>query len=265
MTWRLAVAALAFVATAAGAQQAEVVDLPTRPGVTERMLVLLTPQATSTVILMTGGNGRLGIFDNGSIRADGNFLVRSRGLFAQRGHAVVVLDTPSDHSRAPFLGGTFRDSAEHAADVGAAVAWAREKFGKPVWVIGTSRGTHSAANAALNLQPPRRPDGIVLTSSILGRAPDFATSATARPLRELPLKTLALPVLVVHHEQDSCLVSAAKDLPALAAQLPPGAKVLTYSGGRSSGPPCEAFAYHGYNGIEDQVVGDISAWIGGAR
>jgi hypothetical protein len=32
-------------------------------------------------------------------------------------------------------------------------------------------------------------------------------------------------------------------------------------GGVSEGDPCEAFAYHGYNGIEREVVAKIAAWL----
>ena len=30
---------------------------------------------------------------------------------------------------------------------------------------------------------------------------------------------------------------------------------------RSQGEPCEAFAHHGYNGIEGDVIAKIAAWI----
>ena len=33
------------------------------------------------------------------------------------------------------------------------------------------------------------------------------------------------------------------------------------SGGRSVGDECEAQAYHGYNGIEREVVDRIAGWI----
>ena len=33
------------------------------------------------------------------------------------------------------------------------------------------------------------------------------------------------------------------------------------SGGTSTGNDCEALAYHGYNGIEQQTVDRIKAWI----
>lgn len=245
------------------AQAAQVTDLPTRPGVTQRVLVLDAPDPSSVVVLISGGGGRLDIASNGYIRRDGNFLVRSRALFVQHGHAVVLPDLPSDRRTPPYLGGEFRDSAEHAADLGAIVAWARARYGKPVWLVGTSRGTHSAANAALRLRAPQAPDGIVLTATILARSRFGET--TARPLTEVDLAGLALPVLAVHHEQDPCGVCPPALLPELMKKLPAAAMLRTYTGGLSQGDACEPFSHHGFNGIEDRVVADISAWIRSRR
>jgi pimeloyl-ACP methyl ester carboxylesterase len=240
------------------AQTSQVVDLATRPGVSLRMLVVQPAQVQSVAVLLSGGAGRLGIHANGSLHNEGNFLVRSRMAFVERGHAAILLDVPSDRQH---LGGDFRESAEHAADIGAAVAWARKAFGKPVWLVGTSRGTHSVAHAALTLQGPAAPDGIVLSAVVLARGRNIGASA-ARPVLDMDVQQLKMPVLVVHHEQDACQVCPPALLPALMSKLPPAAKLLTYTGGRSEGPPCEAFAHHGFNGIEDRVVGDISAWMG---
>jgi dienelactone hydrolase len=188
---------------------------------------------------------------------DGNFLVRSRARFTQQGLAVAVIDTPSDRNN---LVGTFRESAEHVADIGAAIAWARQRFGKPVWLVGTSRGTHSVAFAATSLGGAAAPDGIVLTSSVLARSRVGQT--TARPVQELPLEQLKMPVLVAHHAQDECVVCPPSQLPVLMSKLPAAtSRLVTYQGGRSVGDPCEAFAWHGFNGIEDQVVADIAGWI----
>jgi alpha-beta hydrolase superfamily lysophospholipase len=241
------------------AQAPQVLDLPTRPGVTLRMLVLEQPSPTSVVVLISGGAGQLDIAANGYIRRDGNFLVRSRGLFADRGHTVVLLDTPSDRSRPPYLGGDFRESPEHAADLGAVVTWARTRYGKPVWLVGTSRGTHSAATAALQLQAPALPDGVVLTSTIMGRS-RFGES-TARPLTELDLTGVKPHVLVVHHEQDPCGVCPPAMLPELMKRMPAGTPLHTFTGGLSRGGACDPFSHHGFNGIEDRVVEDISSWI----
>jgi alpha-beta hydrolase superfamily lysophospholipase len=252
-----------LLAGAAQAQSPQVVDLPTRPGVTLRMLVQEPAAPASVVVLISGGAGQLDIASNGFIRREGNFLVRSRGLFAERGHAVLVLDTPSDRSRPPYLGGDFRESPEHAADLAAVIAWARGKYGKKVWLVGTSRGTHSAATGALQLQGSAAPDGIVLTSTILGRS-RFGDS-TARPLTELDMTGLRLPVLVVHHEQDPCGVCPPERLPELMKHLPPGTPLHMFAGGQSRGAACDPFSHHGFNGIEDQVVEDISTWIKAQR
>ena len=248
------------LATASFAQTAEVVDLPTRPGVRQRMLVVQPEHPTAVLLLMTGGNGQVGIYDNGSLRADGNFLVRSRTLFVQRGFAVVLLDPPSDHDTAPFLAGTFRESPEHAADIGAAVAWSRSKWSLPVWLVGTSRGTQSVASAGILLTGASAPDGLVLTSTILGAS--RVGQSRVRPVQEMSLEKLRMPVLVTHHEQDQCQVTPPALVPALMEKLTPAtSRLLTYTGGRSTGNVCEAFAYHGYNGIEDRVVADIAAFV----
>ncbi|GAB3776292.1 hypothetical protein GCM10028796_53520 [Ramlibacter monticola] len=248
----------AALAMGAAAQTAEVTDLPTRADVRLRVLAIRpAAEPPAVLVLLTGGGGHLGIYDNGSLRNEGNFLVRSRSLFVEAGYAVVLVDTPSDRRE---LRGDFRESAEHATDLGAAIGWARRTFGKPVWVVGTSRGTQSAVNAAVRLQGEARPDGVVLTSTIL-ESTRFGTS-TARPVQEMDLAQLSLPVLVLHHAQDPCQVCPPGRLPELMARLPAArSELVTYTGGRSQGQPCEAFSFHGFNGIEPRVVGDIAAWI----
>jgi pimeloyl-ACP methyl ester carboxylesterase len=245
---------LLFAATSSFAQMStEVVDLPTR-GVSERMVVIATAQPKAAVILLAGGQGRVKIFDNGSIRNEGNFLVRTRSLFAQHDLAVVVLDAPSDQSSG--MSRTFRESANHVTDLSTVIEWARAKWHKPVWLVGTSRGTQSAAYVAVALtNDAREPDGIVLTSSILDRS----NRDPGTPVQEQPLGKLKIPVLVVHHEEDPCPVcnpSLLRDI-----KLPPKGTIIMERGGVSNGDPCEAFSHHGYNGIEGTVVADISAFI----
>ena len=40
----------------------------------------------------------------------------------------------------------------------------------------------------------------------------------------------------------------------------PRTQLLSFRGGQSSGDPCEAFAYHGFNGLESEVVRQTVAW-----
>lgn len=233
-----------------------VVDVPTRPDVTQRMLVLTPAAPKAAVVLLPGGHGGLQIAPDGTMKSgNGNFLVRNRQLFADQGLMVAVLDAPSDHQQPPYLA-NFRQTPEHASDIKAVMAWLREKTHKPVWLVGTSRGTQSAAYVATVLSGSDGPDGIVLTSTIL-------TDRKSRPVPAMPLDHIRVPVLVVHHKQDGCSHCSYADAPLLLTKLvnAPKTELLSFTGGQSTGDPCEAFAYHGFNGLEPEVVKQISDWI----
>jgi hypothetical protein len=251
--------ALALSSCLALAQTAQVVELASRPGVKERVLVETPagPPTGPTLVLLMGGNGQLGIYPNGSLRRDTHFLARVRGLLTARGHVTVLVDTPTDRRD---LDGDFRDSKEHAADLASIISYARATFGKPVWLVGHSRGTHSAVTAATRLQGDNGPNGIVLAAPMLD-SNRFAAS-TATPLQESGVETLRIPVLVLQHTKDACPVSAAAKLPELQAKLPPAtSKVITYDGGISKGALCDVQAFHSFNGIEAQVVEDLLGYV----
>lgn len=253
--WGGLLASLCHSAVAQSPQQ--VVDLPTRPGVTQRLLVLEPPVAPKAVVLnFAGGHGGLQIGPSGAMAwGEGNFVVRTRQLFAEQGLVVAVVDAPSDKQSPPYLSGN-RQTPEHAADIRTAIAWARQKYQLPIWLVGTSRGTQSVAYLATELLGADGPDGIVLTSSI-------ATDPKGRSVNAMPLDKIRIPVLVVHHEQDDCKLCAFADAQAIVPKLvnAPRKQLLSFSGGIARGDPCEAFAHHGYNGIEAEVVRQIGAWI----
>ena len=234
----------------------KVVDIPTRPGVTQRLLVVAPPEPKAAVVLIPGGHGGLQVFPNGSMKwGEGNFLVRTRQLFVDQGLLVAVVDAPSDRQSPPYLGG-FRQTPEHVADLKAVIAWLRDSGKVPVWLVGTSRGTQSAAYVATELSGTEGPDGVVLSSTIL-------TENKGRPVPAMPLGKIRVPVLVVHHEQDGCSLCAFSEVPKLMAKLTnsPRSQLLSFKGGESKGDPCEAFAYHGFNGLESEVVRQIAAWV----
>lgn len=255
---RISVAFLSAVLASSIQAQTEhrVVDIPTRPGVTQRLLVLPVEDPKATVILFAGGHGGLQIADSGSFKwGSRNFLVRSRRLFTERGLNVVVVDAPSDRQTAPFLAG-YRQTPEHVADVRAVIAWARQQARVPVWLIGTSRGTQSAAFVATELGTGLGPDGIVLTSTVL-------IDDKGRPVPAMPVDKLRIPVLVVHHEYDGCRLCSFRQAPGLMNKLgnAPRKQLLSFTGGEDRGDPCEAAGYHGFNGIERDVVAQTAQWI----
>lgn len=240
------------------AQTERVVDIPTRPDVTQRILVIETVKSKAAVVLFAGGNGGLQLSPAGNIKWGAkNFLVRTRQLFASNGLMVVVVDAPSDRQNYPYLGG-FRHRPEHVTDIKAVIAWVKKQANMPVWLVGTSRGTQSAVFIATQLAPSDGgPDGVVLTSTM------FTDKPGNRPVLEMLLDRIKVPVLIVHHKLDGCEHCKYGDLPKLMDKLTSTSRkeLLTFEAGVNLGDPCEAMAYHGFNGIEEQVVKKIADWI----
>ncbi len=236
------------------AQAPVVVDLPSRPGVTVRYLWQSPEKPMAAVILLVGGNGGVRLGADGRLGGmGGNFLARTRAQFVQQGLAVALMDAPSDRQAPPFLSG-FRQTPEHIEDLKALIADVRHRGQRPVALVGTSRGTQSAAAAAVALAQSGGPDALVLTSTIL-------TDPQSKAVPKMDLNALRIPVLVMHHQQDGCKHCAPSDLPALLEKLPAGYQVRMYEGGNNVGDPCEAMAYHGFNGLEPTVVQDLATWL----
>ena len=232
------------------------VDIPTRPGVTQKFLLLTPEKPKAVVILLPGENGKLAISQNGSIRfLNNSFLVRSRQLFADKGLCVALIDAPSNRQVRALDG--FRQKPEHVADIKAVITWLRQQINLPVWLVGMSRGTQSAAFVASELSASQGgPDGLVLISTIL-------SDDKERAVPEMQLGKIAIPVLVIHHEQDGCKHSSFNATSSLMEKLDgtPRKELITFRGGKNSGNPCKASAYHGFNGLEKEVVGTITDWI----
>ena len=257
MTLRPLALALGLSAPLLAAAAERVVDVPTRPGVTVRLL-LVDPDGPprAAVVLLAGGHGGLRIGPDGRIEwGKRNFLVRARARFAAEGLLAAVVDAPSDRLHDPFLQG-FRDRRDHATDLGAVIQWLRREAKVPVWLVGTSRGTVSAAFAAVaHAGTPESPDGIVLTSTILDDRHDVAVP-------DLDLGRLRVPVLLVHHAEDECRVCPPAFLPHVERKL--GAtrhETVLVSGGTTEGDRCEAVAHHGFNGNEADVVAAVARFV----
>jgi hypothetical protein len=77
------------------------------------------------------------------------------------------------------------------------------------------------------------------------------------------LPKVKIPTLVVHHKEDGCQHCAYSEIPNLVNKLTTAARkeLVTIEGGTNNGDPCEAEAYHGFNGKDEEVVDKISNWI----
>ncbi len=235
---------------------AEVQDVKSR-GETTRLLIEEGNNPWVTAVLFAGGKGVMKISQSGDFGwGSGNFLVRSRHYFQNHGAITAIIDAPTD-KRYGLHG--FRSSEDHAKDVGAVIKHLRAKYGLPVWLVGTSRGTNSVANAALRLNSDK-PEGIVLTASMLAYNQRWGGDY----LLTMDLEKIEMPVLIAHHRKDRCSVTP----PAMIGELKEKLKnakpveVMWYEDGRGvKGKVCQAFHYHGFVGIEEKVVSDIMTWI----
>jgi pimeloyl-ACP methyl ester carboxylesterase len=251
---RTFIGVVAVLGLAVPAAADQLVRVDTRPGVQVAYWWMERPDASATLVLLTGGNGGLGMKDGAP--ASRNFLVRNRDRFAAAGFNVAVVGRPSDRTDLDLA---FRAGAEHGKDLRTVVERLRRETRKPVWLVGTSRGTVSAALTAIALG--NAVDGVVLAASLTDPALEGA-------VQNLPLGGIRVPTLVVHHRRDECPATPAKPAPAIVEKLAnaPSKRLLLVDGGSApSGAPCGAQHRHGFAGMDRDVVEAIADFIRNPR
>ena len=252
----------------------EVVTLKTHDNTTTRYALSQPKGAPAqggpiALVLLAGGGGHLDLDAKGCPRAlTGNSLVRSIPLFNELGFVTALVDAPSDHPGDDGLAG-FRISPQHAEDLGRVVADLRARTKGAVWIVGTSRGSISAVNAAVRLSGASAPDGIVLTSALMVGSGSNVRPWLSQTVFEPRLEDIRMPVLVVGHAADKCLRSPPGLMERITARTN-GAReqVVTVTGG----PPypgavsiaaCEGRAPHGFYEVETEVAAGIGRFVRG--
>jgi len=218
----------------------------------------------ASVILLAGGHGKLSLgsfLGSPSIGwGKNNNLVRTRQDYADQGFLVATLDAPPSRKK---MNAVWRMGEEHAQDIAAVAAFLKQQADVPVWVIGTSMGSFSAANAGARLGDLI--DGIVLTSSVTQSKRKWKIyDSHPNGVIDMPLAQVSDPVLVISHEDDGCNLTPADDLDRLAGAFsgsPRVEKALFSGGDTPRSDPCKALSAHGFLGIEQQVVERIAAFI----
>jgi hypothetical protein len=255
-------AVLLFAGSTVQAQSAKLVSIETPRGI-KQAFILIRPSGppAAWAVLFAGGDGALGLKSASSMSwGEGNFLVRTRMMFAGRGLGVAVVDAPSDQRDG--MSGVFRMGRAHAGDIEAVAAHLKKDADVPVWLVGTSMGTFSAAAGAI---ASAGVDGLVLTSTITRTKPGWKIAASHRDgVASMALGRVTVPTLIVSHRKDGCDVTPASDAAKLKDRLVKARKVevvLLDGGSPPVSDPCEAKAQHGFLGIERQAVDAIAAFI----
>jgi pimeloyl-ACP methyl ester carboxylesterase len=246
---------------AAAQADTNLVSIQTPRGVKQSFILIKPEKPVASVILFAGGHGGLGLKSASAMQWDaGNFLLRSRDKFAAQSLMVAVVDAPAD--RQDGMNAVFRMSPQHAADIGAVAAYLKTQAEVPVWLVGTSMGTFSAAGGAIGAKGI---DGLILTSTITRSKPDWKIAANyPNAVASMALRQVTVPTLILSHRRDACPVTPAADAPKLSARLTKAKAVETIlldGGDPPLSEPCQARSQHGYLGIESKAVETISAFI----
>jgi hypothetical protein len=248
----------------------ELLSVPAASGSTRYVLAAPTVEATSRValVLLVGGSGSLELNEAGCPRKlQGNTLVRSLPHFQSEGLFTALVDAPTGYSGEDGLAG-YRSAPEHAQDLGRVIADVRARTGATVWVVGTSRGTISAANAAARLDGEAAPDGVVL-SSILSVGGESARKPwVTQSVFNLPLDRIRMPALLLAQHADGCGRSPPAQMSAVAARLTSSRlQAVTVQGGPGKPDPgvdaCEGRSPHGFVGQEAEVAAGIARFVRG--
>ncbi len=232
----------------------ELISIESRPGVTIKFLLMSSDESSqNALIMLPGADGANHIVDSdGQIKLSKNFLVRTAPGFTKQGLSVVIVDAPSDQSSG--MGDTFRVSQAHKEDIEKIISDLAGRNLKSIYIIGTSRGTISAAFLGSVLKD-HRVKAIILTSTM--RYEDYL-------LPWISLEKTPYPVLIVHSENDSCKSTPYFDAKRLKSKFPGSPKVEFISVKRSSysqGDACGPMSPHGFLGNEQEVVQIIVNWI----
>ncbi len=205
--------------------------------------------AKANIIAIIGGKGV-----NNSAGRSRNYLATQKETFANQGLNFYLLPNQSEQEKASYR---LRDSQKRADRIKALVEAIKDRNGKPVFLVGFSRGSVDAGRFAKTY--PEDINGIVLASGIYTnsskKAQDYAMESVIGT-------RISTSVLIVHHREDTCRVTPFGYAERFYERLTAPVKgLLDYSGGGSSGRECGPLNHHGFEDLESRVATDISKWI----
>jgi hypothetical protein len=233
-----------------------------------KALLLVPEKPTALLLIFAGYDGVLRLSGtNGNVKfgtdLNENFLVRSRGLFFDQSLALLIVDAPN--SRPLDLGS--RESA--AAEILRLVDKSRDLAPSikqlPLWAVGTSNGTVSAA--ALAVTKPDSIAGLVLSATITRPYSGGGYWFSSHPLgvASMQLADFKKHVFIQANQGDQCNSTPAKDSELLAAKFSGSSRakfqVLSSSKTEPGYDPCDALTPHGNYGIESAAVSAIAEFI----
>ena len=223
-----ALALVVAIAADARATTTTVVDIPAADGGTQRFLHVRPDAPIAYVVQFPGGDGILGIQDNGSMNTmtgQCNPIGRNREAFANRQIGLALIDQTTQGSIYNF---------ENLLKV---VRHVRERDNVPVWITGGSASTGSVGLAG-TLLPAEIPGGVFFYSP-------------ARPASNI--SSIRRPAIVVYHPSDPDQFSTLMFNALTSAAV---RERMAVTGGTNAG--C---GFHLFNGADAEFVNEAAGLI----
>jgi len=181
--------------------------------------VMENPKATATIILLPGGDSGT-LIDSNSKPTSANFLVRSREFFFRENFNVLIVFRATDMNKLEY---EYRVSKEHMDELKYVLNYAKEKFKKPIWLVGTSRGTVSGTAAS-----------IALKEQVVHHKMDGCKICDPSEAREINNYLTSSPVKKF---------------------------IMVEGGSNPTGDYCQALHWHGFINYEQETTKMITDWI----
>jgi dienelactone hydrolase len=223
----------------------QLLDVPQASEAPTKTFLIETAKPKAVVLLFIGGDGVLDLKPDGST-AKQNPLNRSAGLWQQYGINSVLVDSPYDLGDARR--GNVRGKSQHLTRVESVVQYYKNKFNVPVWIFGHSMGTVTAVQFANQSERSASVSGIIIAGTHIG---------------ENLSNSFSKPVMAIHHQKEACAATPISASESIIKRRSKETKseLVMIDGGEDVGLPCMGLSYHGFNKVEDQMVGAAAKFI----
>lgn len=210
----------------------------------------------ATLVLIPGGEGQVRLADDR--KNLGGFYGNTLRPLSVPGLTsgllnVVIFDSPS------VLGVTggypaSRTTPDHLMRIRSVVLYYREKFHKPVWLMGHSNGAVSITEFYKELQKNKEEN--LVAGMVFSSARNGAT---------FNAQTTNLPVLFLAHHRDGCANATNANSRSVYEDLKrvdrARVEYVLIEGGAPEGEPCRS-GYHMFHGAGDEAYKAIDSFIG---
>jgi hypothetical protein len=246
---------LAFAQTASQAPVEKILTVETSNGSKQSGVISYLSNATAPSILVAIIPGHpvfakatVSFTGNVMIQQNGSFVVRERLRLLDQDIATLVIDCRSDFWTACDDG--YQMTEERFKDMRPLMDLVKNNFPsiKKVWVLSTSRGYFTSA--AITKYSSDYFSGVIHTAGVVDMVEKYPDSIT---------KTTT-PQFFVHHADDPCKITQYSTAKKIAEKVE-APMITVYGGSGYYGGACNAHTQHGFKGMEEKVMSNISKII----